>query len=164
VIQAQPLNDAANRERFAAEAENLGISRGHLELREFVPIEQAALAYHDIDIALDPFPFCGGMTSFESLWMGVPVVTLEQPLIAGRQTLSMLHNLGHPEWVAHSPEEYVGIAASLAADLPRLALTRQALRPCFAASPLSDHDGFARDFSTALRSLWRARLDAGQTC
>jgi protein O-GlcNAc transferase len=124
-------------------------------LRSFVPLEQAARAYHDIDIALDPFPFCGGMTSFESLWMGVPVVTLEQPLIAGRQTLAMLRNLGQSEWIARDEAQYVAIATGLAGDIDQLAAIRRELRPQFAASPLADYDGFARDFTTALRGMWR---------
>jgi predicted O-linked N-acetylglucosamine transferase (SPINDLY family) len=155
VVQAQSLNDAPNRERFASRAEALGIPRARLALRDFVPLQQAPLGYHGIDIALDPFPFCGGMTSFESLWMGVPVVTLEQPLIAGRQTLSMLHNLGLQELVAPSEDDYVRIAAGLAADLPRLETLRRELRPRFAASALADYDGFARDWAAALRGLWR---------
>ena len=155
VVQAQSLNDAPNRERFSARAETLGIARARLELRDFVPLEQAMRGYHGIDIALDPFPFCGGMTSFESLWMGVPVVTLEQPLIAGRQTLSMLNNLGLPELVAHGEDEYVAIAAGLAKDLPRLEALRRELRPRFAASPLADYDGYARDWAAAMRELWR---------
>ena len=154
-IQAASLNDAANRERFAALAESLGIARERMELRNFVPLEQAARAYHGIDIALDPFPFCGGMTSFEALWMGVPVVTLDQPLIAGRQTLAMLHNLGHAEWIASTEDRYVGIASGLAGDLECLAEIRRNLRPQFAASPLADYAGFARDFTAALRGLWR---------
>jgi len=155
VIQAASLNDAANRERFAALAADLGIARERLELRNFMPLEQAARAYHGIDIALDPFPFCGGMTSFESLWMGVPVVTLEQPLIAGRQTLAMLHNLGHPEWIARDENQYVAIATGLAGNFDDLATIRRQLRPRFAASPLADYEGFARDFTTALRGMWR---------
>ena len=155
VIQAAALNDAANRERFASLAAGLGLARDRLELRSFVPLEQAAHAYHDIDIALDPFPFCGGMTSFESLWMGVPVVTLEQPLIAGRQTLAMLRNIGHAEWIASDEDRYVAIATGLAGNIERLAAIRGELRPQFAASPLADYDGFARDFTAALRSMWR---------
>jgi protein O-GlcNAc transferase len=155
VIQAQSLNDIPNRERFAQLAVSLGIARERLELREFMPLDQAALAYHGIDIALDPFPFSGGMTSFEALWMGVPVVTLEQPLIAGRQTLSMLHNLGLPELVAKSEQDYVAITAGLAGDPQNLAALRAGLRPRFAASPLADYDAFARDLATAFRGMWR---------
>lgn len=161
VIQAGSLNDTANRERFAALATDLGIANDRIELRSFVPLEQAARAYHGIDIALDPFPFCGGMTSFESLWMGVPVVTLEQPLIAGRQTLAMLHNLGHPEWIARDEDQYVAIATGLANNIEQLAAIRRELRPQFAKSALADYAGFARDFTAALRGLWHRWAESG---
>jgi len=163
VIQAASLNDAANLERFAALAAGLGVPRDRLELRNFVPLEQAARAYHDIDIALDPFPFCGGMTSFESLWMGVPVVTLEQPLIAGRQTLAMLRNIGHPEWIARDEDQYVAIATGLAGNIEKLSAIRRELRPQFAASPLADYDGFAQDLTAALRGMWRHWAKSART-
>jgi protein O-GlcNAc transferase len=162
VVQTKALDDRANMARFAALAASHGIPAGRLELRGFMPLEQVARAWQGIDIALDPFPFCGGMTSFDALWMGVPVVTLEQPLIAGRQTLSMLHNLGLPELVATGADDYVRIASALARDLPRLARLRQELRPRFAASPLADHAGFARDWSSALRQLWQAYLQSAR--
>jgi predicted O-linked N-acetylglucosamine transferase (SPINDLY family) len=160
LIQAQALDDEPNRARFAALAARAGMDPARLELRPFAPLEQAMHAYHRIDIALDPFPFCGGMTSFEALWMGVPVVTLEQPMIAGRQTLSMLRNLQLDELVADSEARYLGIAAALAVDLPRLAELRRGLRPRFAASPLADYAGQARALEGALRAMWRdwARL------
>ncbi len=158
VVQAKALGDRPNAARFAALAARHGIPAEQLELRAFMPLEQVALAWQAIDIALDPFPFCGGMTSFDALWMGVPVVTLEQPLIAGRQTLSMLHNLGLPELVAANADDYVRIASRLAGNLPRLSSLRRELRPRFAASPLADHAGFARDWSCALRQLWQESL------
>ena len=161
LVQAQALNDAANRERFAGQAEDAGIARARLELRNFVSMAQAAMSYHDIDIALDPFPFCGGMTSFDALWMGVPVVTLERPMLVSRQTLSMLHNLNYPEWIAQDEDHYVAIAAGLAYDRVRLASVRQELRARFAASPLMDYDAFARDLAAAFRCMWRERLLAG---
>lgn len=155
ILQAAALDDAPNRERFVRIAENAGIPAGRLELRGFQPVNIAPLVYHDIDIALDPFPFCGGMTSFEALWMGVPVVTLQQPTIAGRQTIAMLANLGLDELVAADADQYVGIAAALAQDLPRLAGLRQALRPRFAGSPLQDYAKFTRAMEKALRTMWR---------
>lgn len=155
VIQAQALDDAPNRERFAVLADDCGIARERVELRPFVPLEEAARTYHGIDIALDPFPFCGGMTSFEALWMGVPVVTREAPLIAGRQTLSMLANLGLGELVGRDDDDYARIAVRLATDLAALATLRRDLRPRFAASPLMDYAGFTAALESAYRQMWR---------
>jgi predicted O-linked N-acetylglucosamine transferase (SPINDLY family) len=160
VIQGQALDDGPHRRRFAALAAECGLPRERVELRGFTSLEEATRAYHGIDIALDPFPFSGGMTSFEALWMGVPVVTLEQPLVHGRQSLSMLHNLGLPELVARDADDYVAIARRLATDRPRLAELRRALRPRFAASPLMDYAAFAKHLEAAYRHFWHARLAA----
>ena len=163
VIQAQALDDLPNRARFAQAAAGCGIPADRTELRPFVPLEDAAKAYHGIDIALDPFPFCGGMTSFEALWMGVPVVTREAELIAGRQTLAMLANLGLSELAGRDDEAYVDIAVRLAGDLDRLARLRRDLRPRFAASPLMDYARFTTGLEAALRGMWRKWLEADKS-
>ncbi len=155
VIQAQALDDAPNRERFAALAARCAIPRDRLELRPFVRLEEAARNYHGIDIALDPFPFCGGMTSFEALWMGVPVLTLASELVAGRQTLSMLRNLGLDTLVGRDEADYLRIAVGLASDLPGLAQLRRDLRQRFEASPLMDYDAFTLALETEYRQMWR---------
>jgi predicted O-linked N-acetylglucosamine transferase (SPINDLY family) len=156
VLQAGALSDAPNRERFRAFAVSQGIPSERLVLRPFVAVEDAAASYHDIDIALDPFPFCGGMTSLEALWMGVPVVTLPQEMIAGRQTAALLTNLGLEALIATDAAQYVGIAVSLAQDLPRLAALRTGLRERFRASPLADTERFTRDLERAYREMWRS--------
>ena len=153
-LQAQALLDAGNCRRFLDIAQACGLPADRIDVRPYAPLTEAARAYHDIDIALDPFPFCGGMTSFESLWMGVPVITLESPLVAGRQTLSMLNNLGCSAWVAQDADAYVGIARNLAGDLRALSETRQGLRESFRASPLMDYAGFTRALEGAYRNMW----------
>jgi predicted O-linked N-acetylglucosamine transferase (SPINDLY family) len=154
VLQAAALDDAPNRMRFRLQAERAGLHSGQLELRGFMPVATAPRAYHDIDIALDPFPFCGGMTSFEALWMGVPVITLEQAMIAGRQTLALLRNIGLPELVAADKARYADIAVDLATDRLRLGTLRQSLRPRFAASPLQDYAKFTHAMEDAFRLMW----------
>src|SRR5262249_40223898 len=84
--------------------------------------------YGRIDIGLDPFPYGGGTTTCDALWMGVPVISLAGRTAVGRSGLSILSNVGLPELVAHSPEEYVRKAAALAADLPWLTAVRAGLR------------------------------------
>ena len=155
LLQAAALDDAPNRARFGELCVQHGIAPDRLELRGFVPIERAPASYAEIDIALDPFPFCGGMTSMEALWLGVPIITLAGETIASRQSASMLMNLGLPELVAENAEQYVDIAAQLARDLPRLAALRSSLRARFAGSPLMDYPGFARALEAAYRDMWR---------
>lgn len=159
-LQAAALDDAPNRARFGELCARHGIAPARLQLRGFVPIEEAPAGYAEIDIALDPFPFCGGMTSLEALWLGVPVITLAGETIAGRQSASMLMNLELPELIARSAEQYVASAARLARDLPRLAKLRAGLRPRFAASPLMDYAGFARELEAAYQCMWRTWLAA----
>jgi predicted O-linked N-acetylglucosamine transferase (SPINDLY family) len=112
--------------------------------------------YGNVDIALDTFPYHGTTTTCEALWMGVPVVTLAGQTHASRVGVSLLSNLGHPEWIATSPEGYVKIAVELAGDLPRLAQLRSTLRGRMEASPLMDAPGFAREIEAAYREMWRA--------
>ena len=111
--------------------------------------------YHGIDIGLDTVPYNGHTTSLDSFWMGVPVVTLVGPTVVGRAGLCQLMNLGLPELIASSPEQYVRIAAELAHDLPRLSKLRATLRERMQASPLMDAPRFARNIEAAYREMWR---------
>ena len=111
--------------------------------------------YNDIDIALDPFPYNGGLTTLEALWMGVPVITRPGETFAGRHSLTHLSNLGLTQTIARNPNEYVTLAVSLAEDLPGLAALRAGLRERMASSPLCNGPQFADDFLQLLRSVWR---------
>ncbi len=107
------------------------------------------------DIALDPFPFGGGITTCDALWMGVPVVTLSGRIAVSRGGRSILSNIGLPELIAETPEQYVEIAVALANDLPRLSELRPTLRERVERSPLRDPVRHARDVETAYREMWR---------
>jgi len=111
--------------------------------------------YHRLDIALDPFPCNGHMTSLDALLMGVPPISLCGPYPPSRGGLSQLSNLGLEELAAFSEEGYVNIAAQLAGDLPRLAELRRTLRSRVQASVLMDASRFARGIETAYRTMWR---------
>ena len=93
--------------------------------------------------------------------MGVPVVTLVGRTVAGRAGLSQLTNLGLPELIAPSPEQFIEIAAALAADLPRLAALRANLRQKMEASPLMDAPRFARNIEAAYRQIWQTWCGQG---
>jgi predicted O-linked N-acetylglucosamine transferase (SPINDLY family) len=108
-----------------------------------------------IDIALDPFPYGGGITTCDAIWMGVPVVSLSGRTSVGRGGRSILSNLGLRDLIAETPQGYVEIALSLAGDMSRLAELRAGLRSRMESSPLRDAKGFARDVEAAFRGLWR---------
>jgi predicted O-linked N-acetylglucosamine transferase (SPINDLY family) len=111
--------------------------------------------YRRIDIGLDSLPYNGHNTSLESLWMGVPVVTLVGKTVVGRAGFSQLSNLNLTELAACTPEEFVRIASALAHDLPRLKGLRADLRQRMEQSPLMDAAGFARGIESAYRQMWR---------
>jgi predicted O-linked N-acetylglucosamine transferase (SPINDLY family) len=141
----------AVRERFAAR----GISPQRLELLGRQSRPEYVRTYERIDIALDPFPWGGGITTCDALWMGVPVVSLNGRTAVGRGGASILANIGIPELIARTPEQYVRIAADLAKDLPRLAELRRTLRLRMQKSPLMDAPRFARNIEAAYRQMWR---------
>lgn len=119
--------------------------------------------YGQIDIALDTTPFAGGTTSFDALWMGVPLVTLAGERSSSRGGASILTTLGRPEWIARTPEEYIAIAQRLAADPQQLAAIRSGLRAELQASPLMDGAGFTRELEDLYRQAWQQRCHAGMT-
>ena len=111
--------------------------------------------YRRVDVALDPFPYNGGLTTCEALWMGVPVITCPAQTFASRHSLSHLSIVGLTQTIANNRDEYVELAAALANDLPRLAELRAGLRDRMAASPLCDGKRFANNLLHALRQIWR---------
>ena len=112
--------------------------------------------YHRIDLVLDPFPYGGGTTTCDSLWMGVPVLTLAGNPAFARMGLSILSNIGQPELISHDQEQYVQMAVALATDLPRLAALRSTLRQQMQSSPMMDAPRFARNMEAAYRQMWQA--------
>jgi predicted O-linked N-acetylglucosamine transferase (SPINDLY family) len=112
--------------------------------------------YHRIDIGLDTFPYNGHTTSLDSFWMGVPVVTLMGQTPVSRAGWCQLSNLHLEELAAQTPEQFVGIAAALARDLPRLQALRVGLRSRMEESPLMDGRRFASNIEAAYRQMWRA--------
>lgn len=140
------------RDRLGAD----GIAPERLILAPDAPSRSAHLArVSEVDIALDPFPFNGGITTFEALWMGVPVITLAGVRFAARGGVSHLDACGLTELIATGAESYIEIAASLAADRARLMALRRSLRDKVAASPLCDGAMYTAHLEQAYRSMWQ---------
>ena len=119
-----------------------------------VPTGEYFRIYEQMDIALDPFPYGGGTTTCDALWMGVPVVSLAGQTAVGRGGLSILSNIGLADLVATNTEEYVHIAESLAGDITRLSELRATLRERLQKSPLMDAPRFAQAIEAAYRRMW----------
>ncbi len=111
--------------------------------------------FHRIDIALDSFPYAGGTTSCDALWMGVPVVTLAGKTAIGRGGVSILSNIGLGDLIAGTTEEYVETAVKLAGDHGRLKELRRTMRDRMRASPLMDAKGFAADMERIYAEIWK---------
>ena len=158
-LKTKQLNDPIVRkntvERFVAH----GVDASRLILEGSESRERYLAAYHRVDIALDPFPFPGGTTSVEGLWMGVPVLTLESARFLSRQGVGILMNAGLPEWVAANADDYVARAMLHAGDLHSLAMLRNSLRQQVLASPIFNASHFARNFEIAMRGMWHVWCD-----
>jgi predicted O-linked N-acetylglucosamine transferase (SPINDLY family) len=135
--------------------EREGVKRDRVTFVARQPRPRYLELYHRIDIGVDTFPYNGHTTSLDGFWLGVPVVTLVGPTAAGRAGLSLLTNLGLPELVAETREQFVTIAVALAGNLPRLGQLRATLRDRLQASPLMDALRFARTVEAAYREMWR---------
>ncbi len=112
-------------------------------------------SYNEVDIALDPWPYSGGLTTCEALLMGVPVISLPGPTFAGRHSATHLINAGMPELVVSNWSEYLARAVELASDLQSLSTIREHLRQILLQSPVCDGAKFARHLSDALRAIWQ---------
>ena len=135
-----------------------GIGDERVSLHGRVDRQAYLAAYHEVDMVLDTFPYPGGTTTCEALWMGVPTLTLAGDSLLARQGASLLTAAGLPDWVADTEADYVAQAVARAADLDALAALRAALRARVSTSPLYDAPRFARHFEDALWRMWRQSL------
>ena len=155
MLMSHQLQDSVVVRKTIGRFKEHGIDEQQLQLRGFAPRAEYLATYNQIDIALDPFPYCGGTTTVEALWMGIPVLTLAGEQFLARQGVGLLMNAGLPEWVADSPDHYLTLAIKHASELSDLALLRAELRSRILASPIFDAPRFAAHFETTLRDLWR---------
>jgi predicted O-linked N-acetylglucosamine transferase (SPINDLY family) len=154
ILKAGELNDAA-RERVIDYFTKAGVNPDRIIMQGRTSWHEHMQAYNQIDIALDPFPHGGGMTALEGLMMGVPMITLRWPTIAGRISASIMTTLGLTDWIAETPEEYVELAMQKASDLQSLAKLRQQLRGIFTSSVIGDQAAYTRAVEREYRQLWR---------
>ncbi|WP_223247410.1 tetratricopeptide repeat protein [Sulfuriferula sp. AH1] len=155
-LKAKQLTELKVREHTVERFAEHGVDADRLILEGPGSREKYLATYHQVDIALDPFPYTGGTTSVESLWMGVPVLTLTGASFLSRQGVGILMNAGLPEWVATGKDDYVRRAALLTGDLQRLSALRNGLRQRLQMSPIMDARRFAIHFESAVRSMWEA--------
>jgi predicted O-linked N-acetylglucosamine transferase (SPINDLY family) len=158
VLRGKALNDKSVRDRFAARFADAGVAAGRVDLLRKVAFREYFATYNRVDISLDTFPFVGGTTTCDSLWMGTPVVTFTGDRFCHRHSASHLITAGLAETVAPDLDGYIRIASELAADVPRLADIKATLREQMVKSPLCDAARFARSFEHILRLMWRGEI------
>lgn len=135
----------------------VGVSADRVTLHGGSPRDDYLEAHGEVDIILDTFPFPGGTTTAEALWMGVPTVTRTGRTLLERQGESLLSCAGLGDWVAQDEQQFIAIAVARANDLPALAELRSQLRERVLASPLYDAKRFARHLERAFMDMWRTR-------
>jgi predicted O-linked N-acetylglucosamine transferase (SPINDLY family) len=149
--RGEPHRDRVRRAlRAAAVAESRAAFVGHQPLADYLT------TYRSIDVALDPYPYGGGTTTCDALWMGVPVVSLAGRTAVSRAGSTLLSHVGLERLIARNAEQYVELAAALIWDTSGLAALRQELRSRLEASSVMDATQFARDVEAAFRTMWRA--------
>jgi protein O-GlcNAc transferase len=142
-------------ESIYAALDQYGIFRDRVTLEGPSKHKELLDTYNRVDIALDPWPYSGGLTTCEAMLMGVPVVTMPGPTFAGRHSATHLVNAGMPELVTNSWDEYRQRVIGLASDLQSLSTIRKHLRDVLLQSPVCDGPRFAKHFATAMRAIWQ---------
>jgi protein O-GlcNAc transferase len=140
-------------DRIRREFANRGIDSARLDLRQGSCKAGYLGIYEEIDVSLDAFPWTGGVTTCESLWMGVPMLTLCGVRPASRNSAALLARVGLRDWAADTPEEVVAMALRQAGELDRLGELRSQLRDRMRAS-LCDGQRFTRELEEAYRAMW----------
>jgi len=153
-IQRKQLGEPEQNKRLVQRLQEHNIEPERVKMHGDSSRRDYLAVHSEIDIILDTFPYTGGTTTCEALWMGVPTLTLTGGSLLARQGASLLTAAGLNEWIAESKEEYVTKAINFARDIPKLASIRSNLRQQALSSPLYDAPRFARNFEDAMWEMW----------
>ncbi|MDD2334985.1 MAG: tetratricopeptide repeat protein [Geobacteraceae bacterium] len=161
LLATKALGDPAIHHRFRQIFAAGGVV-DRVDFSGMVPHPELLARYGEVDIALDPFPYSGGLTTLESLWMGVPVITLGGDRFASRHSLSHLTTVGLSEFIVPDQAGYLTKAVDQAHDFSHLESIRTGLRERMRISPLCDAPRFTRNLEEAYRSMWRRWCEGQQ--
>jgi protein O-GlcNAc transferase len=163
-IQSNQLGEPAHKEQLGQRLQRVGINPERVTLHDVINRENYFAAHAEVDVILDTFPYPGGTTTCEALWMGVPTLTLADDSLLGRQGASLLTAAGLEDWITTDKAEYITKAIAVAGDLQKLSSLRAKLRPQVLASPLFDAPRFARNFEDALMEMWQTWKGKKNNC
>ena len=155
ILKYKGCDEPATSTRLKAEFADHGIDAGRLDLRGNSTHVQHLEAYRELDVALDPFSYSGGITTCEATWMGIPVVTCPGETFASRHSLSHLTNSGSTETIAQDLDQYIDLAVGLVSDPKQLTELRATLRLRMAVSPLCNAPEYVRAFGAQMRIAWQ---------
>ena len=155
LVKSQGLSEPANRDRLTAALVRAGIDPGIASMRGQSDRASHLAAYQEVDLALDPYPHGGGMTTLESLAMGVPVLTVPGETISSRLAAACLSAVGLAEFIADDPGGLAAHAARTTADLDGLAALRAGLPARLSNSLVGNAAVYTRAVETAYRQMWR---------
>jgi predicted O-linked N-acetylglucosamine transferase (SPINDLY family) len=154
VLKDATLAEEGSRARLHDRLARCGIDPSKVEMLKATSRQANYADYARLDVALDPFPYGGGLTTLDALWMGVPLVTLRGRTIQGRLSASILTSIGRPDWIAETPAEYVSIIERLLADPAARDAARAGLRDAVRRSAVGDAAGYARAVEARYREVW----------
>ena len=163
LLVAAEFADPGLVDRFSADFRAAGVDPARVGMRRAPEAPEKLLGtYAEVDIALDTFPYNNDpTTTCESLWMGVPLLTLSGDRACSRRSASILAQVGLERTISETPDEFADTAVELAQDIDRMRALRAGMRDRMRVSPLMDERGFARRFETALRDMWRQWCKSG---
>ncbi|MBF0589039.1 MAG: tetratricopeptide repeat protein [Magnetococcales bacterium] len=161
VLQYHFMTHPENRKRILKPMTALGVDAERIDFHDRTDPQSLLTRYQQIDIALDTFPYSGGLTTCEALWMGVPVVTFPGRSFAGRHAASYLHGAGLTETIARNATHYVEKAIALGHDPRRIAELHAKLRQQTAASPMADPSTFTKALHQQLYQAWEGLTQEG---
>jgi predicted O-linked N-acetylglucosamine transferase (SPINDLY family) len=155
LLKNKGLGERSARQHLLKLFADVGIHAHRLDVRDWVGLRRGHLQiYDEVDIALDTYPYNGTTTTCEALWMGVPVLTLAGNSHRSRVGVSILSNVGLPQLIGQTPDQFIQLAADVAGDLPHLAQLRAGLRDRMKQSPLTNSPLFTRNIESAYRQMW----------
>jgi protein O-GlcNAc transferase len=154
ILKARQLNDEHLRQALVDEFVVRGVDSDRVTCQRWSNMADYLKAYGEVDVALDPFPFPGGTTSMDGLWMGVPVISMRGDRLVGHNAETIAHNLGLASWLCSDADEYHALALSCAQRTDELALLRESLRERMRQSPLMDGQRFATHVGQAFEQMY----------
>ena len=160
ILKDQSFSDPAALKVMQERCRKLGINTERLILEPGAPHPEYYEYYHQVDVSLDTYPYGGGILTAESLWMGVPVVTLSGDRFNGRLAHTYLAAIGADDWVTYSADEYIEKAVQLGNDISTRRRFRDDSRQRMKQSPIMQHQDYAKKWGEWMWELHQAHLDS----